>query len=158
MDLMILGTVAWWANALAILFFIICVFLILIVLLQKGKGGGLSAAFGGAGGQSAFGSKTGDVFTWVTIVVVAVFFLLAIVLAKNYKPKLEPEEMPASMLTAPPGPGAGQGEQPMIPADSSGYDSGNEAEMIETESDDSAAVDNTSESAGQEPPAEAPSN
>ncbi|RLS51073.1 MAG: preprotein translocase subunit SecG, partial [Planctomycetota bacterium] len=38
-------------------------FLILLVLIQRGRGGGLAGAFGGAGGQSAFGTKAGDVFT-----------------------------------------------------------------------------------------------
>jgi preprotein translocase subunit SecG len=91
MDFMLLGAVKWWAQSLAVLFFVICVFLVVLVLLQKGRGGGLAGAFGGAGGQSAFGSKTGDVFTWVTIVVVAVFLLLAMFLTVNYKP-VEPEE------------------------------------------------------------------
>ena len=66
----LLGLIKWYWQALAIVMIIVSLFLIILVLLQKGRGGGLSAAFGGAGGQSAFGSKTGDVFTWVTIVVV----------------------------------------------------------------------------------------
>ena len=87
MNIAILGaSIPWLATVGAILFFVVCVFLILIVLLQKGRGGGLSAAFGGAGGQSAFGSKTGDVFTWVTVAIVVLFFLLAILLTKYYKP------------------------------------------------------------------------
>ena len=61
------------------LFIVICILLILVVLLQKGRGGGLGAAFGGAG-SSAFGTKTGDVFTWVTIVLTSLFLLLAIVI------------------------------------------------------------------------------
>ena len=40
------------------LFIIISVFLILLILIQKGRGGGLASAFGGAGGNTAFGSKT----------------------------------------------------------------------------------------------------
>ena len=40
----------------------------------------LSSAFGGAGGSTAFGSKTGDVLTWATSVVFGVFMLLAIAL------------------------------------------------------------------------------
>ncbi len=52
--------------------------LMLVILLQKGRGGGLAGAFGGGGGSSAFGAKTGDVFTWITVVVAAVFILLAI--------------------------------------------------------------------------------
>ena len=64
---------------LGMLFVLVCVLLIIVVLLQKGRGGGLSGAFGGGGGSSAFGTRTGDVFTWVTIVLVALFLLLAIV-------------------------------------------------------------------------------
>jgi len=56
-------------------------FLIALVLVQQGKGGGLAGAFGGAGGQSAFGTKAGDVFTRVTIITALVwifFCMLAI--------------------------------------------------------------------------------
>lgn len=69
---------------LAVLFVIICVLLIIVVLLQKGRGGGLGAAFGGAG-SSAFGTKTGDVFTWVTIVLTALFLLLAVATVLVFK-------------------------------------------------------------------------
>ncbi|MBN1844079.1 MAG: preprotein translocase subunit SecG [Sedimentisphaerales bacterium] len=97
MDLLMLGDIRWWAQVLAVLFVLVCVILIVIILLQKGRGGGLSAAFGGAGGHSAFGSKTGDVFTWATIVIVAVFLLLAMVLTSTYKP-YEPEDEAAKMM------------------------------------------------------------
>ena len=50
--------------------------LILLVLVQRGKGGGLAGAFGGMGGQSAFGTKAGDLFTRVTIGVAAFWILL----------------------------------------------------------------------------------
>jgi preprotein translocase subunit SecG len=59
------------------LFLVVCVLLIVVVLLQKGRGGGLSAALGGMG-SSAFGTRVGDVMTWVTIVLVALFLLLAV--------------------------------------------------------------------------------
>lgn len=62
---------------LATIFVIICVLLVIVILLQKGRGGGLGGAFGGTS-HSAFGTRTGDVFTWVTIVLVGVFLLLAI--------------------------------------------------------------------------------
>ena len=45
----------------------IALFLILLVLVQRGRGGGLSGALGGAGGQSAFGAKAGDTFTKITM-------------------------------------------------------------------------------------------
>jgi len=67
------------------LFLIICVLLIIVVLLQKGKGGGLGAAFGGMA-SSAFGTRVGDVFTWVTIILVALFLLLAIAAIMLFRP------------------------------------------------------------------------
>jgi len=56
------------------------VVLILIILVQKPKGGGLSAAFGGGGGasQTAFGAKTGDVITIVTVGVFVFFLMISI--------------------------------------------------------------------------------
>jgi preprotein translocase subunit SecG len=50
-------------------------FLIVLVLIQRGKGGGLAGAFGGLGGQSAFGTKAGDLFTRVTMGV-ALFWII----------------------------------------------------------------------------------
>src|SRR3954464_1299149 len=62
-----------------VLFIIVAIFLMLLVLIQKGRGGGLSSAFGGgAGGHTAFGSKTGDVLTWATSILFGVFLLLAV--------------------------------------------------------------------------------
>ena len=48
-------------TALSILFgilmFATALFLILLILVQRGRGGGLSGALGGMGGSSAFGAK-----------------------------------------------------------------------------------------------------
>jgi preprotein translocase subunit SecG len=63
-----------------VVFILTCLILIGLVLLQKGRGGGLSGAFGGGGGNTAFGAKTGDVLTWATSIVFGVFVLLAIAL------------------------------------------------------------------------------
>lgn len=52
-------------------------FMILLVLLQRGRGGGLVGALGGAGGQSAFGTRAGDVFTKITVVVATFWVLTA---------------------------------------------------------------------------------
>jgi preprotein translocase subunit SecG len=75
-------------KGVAALFIICCVSLILIILIQKGRGGGLSGAFGGAGAGGILGSKTGDFLTWVTIALVGVFLTLAVVMAKFYRPEI----------------------------------------------------------------------
>lgn len=54
-------------------------FLIGLVLIQRGKGGGLAGAFGGVGGSSPFGSKAGDTFTRITIYVAAFWILLIMI-------------------------------------------------------------------------------
>lgn len=51
-------------------------FLIMLVLVQRGRGGGLAGALGGPGGQSAFGTKAGDLFTRITIVVATIWIFL----------------------------------------------------------------------------------
>jgi preprotein translocase subunit SecG len=64
--------------ALGFLLVFMALFLIALVLIQRGRGGGLAGAFGGAGGQSAFGTKAGDVFTRVTVIVASLWILLCI--------------------------------------------------------------------------------
>jgi preprotein translocase subunit SecG len=51
-------------------------FLILLVLVQRGRGGGLTGALGGVGGQSAFGTKAGDLFTRITVVCAVLWIFL----------------------------------------------------------------------------------
>jgi len=60
------------------LFFLSSVFLVLIILLQEGKGGGIADAFGGAGAQT-FGVRAGGV-NKVTMVLFAIFLLCAVAL------------------------------------------------------------------------------
>jgi preprotein translocase subunit SecG len=73
-------------GLVAILFVISALALIFIILLQKGKGGGLSAALGGGMASGILGAKTGDVLTWVTISLVGVFLFLAVVMTKYWRP------------------------------------------------------------------------
>jgi len=89
------------AIFLATLFVLVCILLIVVILLQKGRGGGLGAAFGGLG-SSAFGTRTGDVFTWVTIVLTALFLILAILTFLVAQP--EPGTVTAPIFSPPPGP------------------------------------------------------
>ena len=94
-------------------------FLIALVLIQRGRGGGLAGAFGGAGGQSAFGTKAGDLFTRITVVTAAIWIILCI-LATNVlgtkQSRLSPDLGGAAGQLAP---AATDGEMPeMEPAES----------------------------------------
>lgn len=74
-----------------VIMFFTAVFLILLVLVQRGRGGGLTGALGGMGGQSAFGSKAGDVFTRITVVMATFWILLciAMILLFNRQPSAQ---------------------------------------------------------------------
>ena len=65
-------------TLLAIAFVAVSVFMMMVILVQKPKGGGLSGAFGGAGGSdtSFVGAKVGDFLTWLTVICFVVFLLL----------------------------------------------------------------------------------
>ena len=77
----------WLMGALTVAFIFVCVILVLTVLIQKPQGGGLAGAFGGAAGsgQTAFGTKTGDALTVLTIIVFTIFIIFAIVLNLGVK-------------------------------------------------------------------------
>ncbi len=88
---------------LYILLAITSLFLICLVLIQRGKGGGLAGAFGGAGGSSAFGTKAGDVFTRVTMITAGIWIALNMLLVViSNQPSLglaEPPRRPRSDFT-----------------------------------------------------------
>jgi preprotein translocase subunit SecG len=69
-------------NFLMVVLLLTALFLIVLVLIQRGKGGGLAGAFGGMGGQSAFGTKAGDTFTKITICVAAFWIILCLIMVK----------------------------------------------------------------------------
>jgi len=79
-------------SVMAGLFLLCSVALILVILIQKGRGGGLSGAFGGGMASGILGSKTGDVLTWVTIGMVSFFILVALALEKWWRPTVSGTE------------------------------------------------------------------
>ncbi len=91
-------------TLMMILLFFLAVFLILVILVQRGRGGGLAGFAGGMGGQSAFGSKAGDVFTRITMIVAAIWIgaciLTALVLAGRGSQLELPAGRPASATPA----------------------------------------------------------
>jgi len=84
-------------------------FLILLVLVQRGRGGGLAGALGGMGGQSAFGTKAGDMFTRITVGVAA-FWIVLCILATNLLGRQQ------SLLSSDLGGAVPQAVAPMTPA------------------------------------------
>ncbi len=77
-------------SLLTLLLFFVSLWLIFLILIQRGKGGGLTAAFGGGGGDSAFGAKAGDAFTKITVVSALVWITLCMVTIARYNPPEEP--------------------------------------------------------------------
>src|SRR5436853_4938199 len=71
-----------FADLLNLVILLVSIFLILLVLIQRGKGGGLIGALGGAGGSSPFGSRAGDQFTRLTIYVAIAWLLLTMIQVK----------------------------------------------------------------------------
>jgi preprotein translocase subunit SecG len=78
----ILFAVPIYVHLLNTLVLLMGLALILLVLIQRGKGGGLVGAFGGAGGSSPFGSRAGDMFTRITLIFAGVWALFIIVEVK----------------------------------------------------------------------------
>jgi len=98
---------SFWQGLAATIFVIICALLMFVILIQRGRGGGLSAAFGGMGGHSAFGAKTGDVFTWITVVLAVLFIVVSCLLNYVFQPlKAGPSQAPTAV------------QQPAVPAPS----------------------------------------
>src|SRR5436190_12787308 len=83
---LLLAIWSWVPTLLNIVLLVLGLFLILLVLIQRGKGGGLAGAFGGMGGSSAFGSRAGDAFTRITIYVAAFWLLLIMIMIKMIQP------------------------------------------------------------------------
>ena len=66
---------------LTIFHVIVCIFLILVVLIQQGKGADWAGAFGGGGTQTAFGARgTGTLLSKATTVAAIVFMLTSLAL------------------------------------------------------------------------------
>ena len=106
--------------ALVILYVIICFFLILVVLLQQGKGADIAGAFGGGGSQTAFGARGATTFLHkLTTGAFVGFVLLSVVLsileARPKKsviqtlPAAGQKAAPAAPAPAAPNPAAPQG-------------------------------------------------
>lgn len=69
-------------TPLTVLHVFVCLMLMLVVLIQPGKSGGLGAALGGAGAQQIFGGRgAGNFLTRTTWIAASIFFLTSVTLA-----------------------------------------------------------------------------
>jgi preprotein translocase subunit SecG len=67
---------------LSVLHVIVCIFLIAVVLLQRGKGAEMGAVFGGGASSTVFGSRgAGNFLTLLTKICAAVFMLTSLSLS-----------------------------------------------------------------------------
>ncbi|WP_373048011.1 preprotein translocase subunit SecG [Vulgatibacter sp.] len=68
--------------AISILHVLVCIFLVLTILLQAGKGASVGAAFGGAGSQTVFGGRGAQTFlSKLTTAAAAIFFITSLALS-----------------------------------------------------------------------------
>lgn len=101
-----------------------CIFLIVVVLLQTGKGADMGAVFGGGGSQTLFGSTgAGNLLTKLTTVMAATFMATSLTLAVSSGGRQQSgllERLPDAARTIPapgtapnaPAPGDGAGTAP----------------------------------------------
>jgi len=67
---------------LVILYVLVCLFLVMVVLLQQGKGADLAGAFGGGGSQTSFGPRsTTNIMHRMTTGAFVLFVVLCLALA-----------------------------------------------------------------------------
>jgi preprotein translocase subunit SecG len=67
-------------GILTFVLILVSIFLVLIVLMQKSKDGGMGAALGGGAAEAAFGADTNNVLVQATKYSAILFFVLAFVL------------------------------------------------------------------------------
>jgi len=98
--LAVTGGPGWVEWLLAIGFVLTCLIMMLVILVQKPKGGGLSGAFGGGAGggseRSFVGARAGDVLTWITVGCFVAFLLLAMGLTWQISPQSMAEQQDAA--------------------------------------------------------------
>jgi len=127
----------------SIIHVLVCLFLILVVLAQQGKGQDLASAFGGAGSQTAFGARgTATLLSKITAGAAAVFMITSLTLsflrpAVSERTVVPDMPAPASETSTPSTPS----EEPAAPAP--GLDEPSEAPPAgetETEPDATSTV------------------
>ena len=103
---------------LIVIHIVVCIALIMIVLLQTGKGADMGAAFGGGGSQTLFGSTGASTFLSKATTAAAIIFMLTS-LALAYLSSHQTGESIMDKARAPveqPAPAQGEPSAPQTPA------------------------------------------
>jgi len=74
--------VGFWTGLLWFIYIVVCLFLWLIILIQRGETGGLASAFGGGGGDTAFGVKADTTWKRATAYFAGTFMFLGLLLTQ----------------------------------------------------------------------------
>ncbi len=81
-----------FSEILVIVHIILCVSLILLILIQQGKGADAGAAFGSGASSTVFGSQgSGSFLTRATAVLATLFFTICLALAYYSMQRIEPK-------------------------------------------------------------------
>ncbi len=88
-------------GTILVLFVFVSLFLILLVMIQTGKGG-MGGVLGGGASQSVFGSSTADVLTKATRVAGLLFLALSLILSFLFAKTSGYNTTPVSDIAAPP--------------------------------------------------------
>ena len=104
------------ASVLLVIDIIAAITIIVLVLLQQGKGSDMGAAFGGGGSQSVFGSRgSANFFSRATAALATVFFVCSLGLAYVYSQStVDTSVTELSVDSAAPGPAEVRLEEPVI--------------------------------------------
>jgi preprotein translocase subunit SecG len=104
-------------TAVAILHVLIALGLILVVLLQSGKGADIGAAFGGGSSQTVFGARGGATFlSRATTVLAVLFMVLSIGLTLLSSNRATSVRVPEELPTSAPAPAAPAAPAAQVPA------------------------------------------
>jgi preprotein translocase subunit SecG len=93
------------------LYVFVCFILLLVILLQQGKGGDMASAFGGGSSQTAFGARGGATLLTKLTTGFAVLFLLG-----SLALSIIGQRGPGSVVGGAPLPAPAAGSRPAVPA------------------------------------------
>ena len=111
----------WVTYLITAVHVFVCLFLIIVVLLQSGKSGDIAAAFGGQGSQTAFGPRgaataLSRATTWSAIIFMVTSITLSISAARRTGPASVLSGVKPSQTKSQPAPPAQQTAAPATPS------------------------------------------